>query len=77
VRVLQAGGELDLPLEALDVDRGAHVGREQFDDHLPPQPGFLGEEDTAHPPASQFFQDAVGVTQSSLQPGLETDGGSL
>ncbi len=75
MRVLQPGGELDLPLEALDVDRGAHIGGEHLDDHLTSQPGFLGEEDTAHPPASQFLQDAVGITQSSLQPGLETDGG--
>jgi hypothetical protein len=75
VRVLQSGGELDLPLEPLDIDRGTHVGREQLDDHLASQPGFLGEEDTAHPSAAQFFQDAVGITQSGLQPGLETDGG--
>ena len=73
--MLQPGGELDLPLEALDVDRGAHLGRQHLDDHLPAQPGFLGEEDAAHPPAAQFLQDAVGITQSSLQPGLETDGG--
>jgi hypothetical protein len=77
VRVLQPGGELDLPLEPLDVDRGAHVGGEQLDDYLAAQPGFLGEEDTAHPSASQFLQDAVGITQGGLQPGLEADGRSL
>jgi hypothetical protein len=70
VRVLEAGGELDLALEALDVDGRARLGREDLDDDLPAEPGFLGEEDTAHP-AAQFLQDAVGPAEGGLEALLE------
>ena len=73
MRVLQPGSQLDLSLEALDIDAGAHVGWEDLDDDLTAEPGLLGEEDPAHPAATQFLQDAVGVTDRCLQSRFETD----
>jgi len=72
--MLEPRGELDLALEALDVDRGAHLGRQELDDDLAPEPDFLGEEDAAHAAAAQLFQDAVLVTDRGLKPLLELDG---
>jgi hypothetical protein len=69
--VLQARGELDFPLEPLGVDRGAHFGRQYLDDHLPPQPGFLGQEDTAHPTATQLLLNAIGVSKGGLEARFE------
>ena len=73
MRVLQAGGELDLALEPLDVDRGAHLGRQELDDDLPAEPDLLGQEDAAHAAATQLLQDAVVVADRGLKPVLEID----
>jgi hypothetical protein len=66
VGVLQLCGELDLPPEALDVHSGAHLGREDLDDHLAPETRLLRQEDAAHTSAAKLTLDAVGVTQGSL-----------
>ena len=71
--MLQAGGELDLALEPLDVDRGAHLGRQHLDDDLAAEPGLLGEEHAAHAAAAQLPQDAVLVADRGLKPFLELD----
>ena len=67
VRMLQPGGELDLPLEALGVDRRAHLRRQHLDDHLAAQLRFLGQEDAAHPTATELAEDAVAGAQRGLQ----------
>ena len=67
MRVLQPSGELDFPLEPLSIDRGPHFGGQDLDDDLPAQPGFLGQEDTTHPPATQLFLDAVGLADGGLK----------
>jgi len=64
-------GGLNFALEPLRIDGRAHFGRQDLDDHLPPQPGFLGQEDTTHPPAAQFLEEAVGVTDCGLQARFE------
>ena len=73
VRVLQAGGELDLPLESLDVHRSAHLGRQELDDDLTTEPDLFGQEDAAHAAATQLLQDAVVVADRGLKPVLEID----
>ena len=75
MRVLQPGGELDLALEPLDVDRGAELGRQHLDDDLAAEPGLLGEEDAAHAAAAQLPQDAVGVAEGGLEALLEVGHG--
>ena len=71
--MLQPGRELDLALEPLDVDRGAHLGRQDLDDDLAAEPDLLGEEDAAHAAAAQLLQDAVLVADRGLKPFLEID----
>jgi hypothetical protein len=71
--VLEPGGEPDLSLEALDVDAGAHLRRQDLDHYLSRQPGLLGQEDTAHPTAPELPQDAVGIPDGVLEAGLELD----
>ena len=73
VGMLQAGRELDLAFEPLDVHRGAHLGRQELDDDLAAEAGFLGEEHAAHAAAAQLLQDAVLVADRSLKPFLEVD----
>ena len=72
--VLEFGGEEDFALEPLRVDAGAHLRRQNLDDHLAAEPGFLGEEDVAHTPAAELALDAVGVAYYALEAGLEVYG---
>jgi hypothetical protein len=71
--MLQAGRELNLALEPVQVDRGAHLGRQELDDDLAAEADFLGEEHTAHAAATQLLQDAVLVADRALEPFLEID----
>ena len=75
VRVLEPRGELDLALEALDVDGGAGLRRQHLDDDLPAQPGLLGKEDAAHAAAAQLPEEAVGVAEGGLEALLEVGHG--
>jgi hypothetical protein len=71
--MLQAGRELDLALEPLDVHRGTHLGRQELDDDLAAEAGFLGQEHAAHTAAAQLPQDAVLVADRAPKPFLEID----
>jgi hypothetical protein len=72
--MLQPGGQLDFALEALDVDRGPHLGRQHLDHHLPAQPALLGEEDTTHAPAAKLLEQAIAFADCGFEAGLEVDG---
>jgi hypothetical protein len=71
--MLQAGGELDLALEPFDVDRGAHLGRQELENDLAAEADLLGEEHPAHAAAAQLLQDAVLIADRVLKPLLEID----
>ncbi len=71
--MLQLGGEADLALEPLDVHPRRHLRREDLHDDLPAEAHFLGEEDAAHPAATQLPFDAVCVTQGGLEAVVEFD----
>jgi hypothetical protein len=75
--VLQPGGELDLALEALDIDGGTGLGRENLDDDLASQPGLLGQEDAAHPTAAQLLEETVTGAEGGLETVLERLAGRL
>jgi hypothetical protein len=74
VRVLQAGGELDLALEPVGADSGAHFGGKDLDHHLAAESALFRQEDTAHAPAAQLTLDAVCPPDSRLNLRFETDG---
>jgi hypothetical protein len=74
MRVLEARGELDLPLETVGADARAHLGWKDLDHHLAAQPGLLREDDTAHSPAPQLTLDAVRPADGYLDLRFETDG---
>ena len=76
MRVLETGGEPDLALEALDVHRGAGLGRQHLDHDLAAEPDLFGEEDATHPAAAQLPQDAVGVPEGGLEALLQLHDGS-
>ena len=65
--MLERGRELDLAPEALDVDAGGQLGRQDLDDHLPAERGLLGDEHTAHAAAAELALEAVGIAESLLQ----------
>ena len=65
--VLQLGGELDLAAEAVDVQPRGEIGRQHLDDHVPFERRLGGDEDAAHPPATQLALDPVGVAQRLLE----------
>src|SRR5262249_29385210 len=71
VGMLEPGRELDLALEPLGIDAGAHFGWEDLDDHLAFEPDLFSQEDTAHPPAAEFLADAVGVPDYACKPRQE------
>jgi hypothetical protein len=68
VRVLQPRGEADLALEPLRGEPLGEVGAEHLHDHLSPERGLVGDEDAAHPPATELPLDGVGRTERPLQP---------
>src|SRR5256886_11244841 len=57
----------DLALEPLDVHPRRHLRREDLHDDLPAEAHFLGEEDAAHPAATQLPFDAVCVDRKSTR----------
>jgi len=68
VRVLQLGRELNLTPEAIHVHPRPHLGREEFDHHLPAEVHLLGEIDVRHPTATQLALDAIRVAYGGLEP---------
>ena len=61
--VLEGGREMDLAMEAVGVHAGRELRGKDLDHHLPPQPGLLGYEHTAHPAATQLAHEQVAVGQ--------------
>ena len=54
-------------IEALDIDSGAQLRREDLDGHLPSQRRFLSDEYACHPTAREFPFENVGGTECGLQ----------
>ncbi len=69
--MLQPGRELDLAPEAFLIDTRRHLGRQHLDHHTPAEVHFLGEEDAAHAPPTQFPIYSVGVAHRPLKARLE------
>ena len=59
VRLLQRGGELDLPLEPARAQRRRKLGREDFDDDLAAQLLLGGHEDARHAAAAKLTLDGI------------------
>jgi hypothetical protein len=66
MRMLQAGREMDLPLEPVRVHAGAEFHRNDFDDDFAAERGFGGGEDPRHPPAAEFGAYVVGGAEGLL-----------
>ena len=60
-------GELDLALEAVDVDALRQFGRQDLDDDLARPSAFFGDEDARHPAAAELALDGVGRAECGLQ----------
>ncbi len=63
VRMIEAGGDLDLPEEALRAERGGELGREDLDRHLAMVLEVLREVHGSHAPVTQLAQDPVAIGQ--------------
>lgn len=59
---------MNLPLEALGGEERCQLGRQDFDDDTPAQPGLKGDEHAGHPAAAEFPFDRVVTAKSGLQP---------
>ncbi len=68
MRMLEPCGELDLAAEAVLVDAGRHLGRQDLDHHLPRQLYVLGQEDPAHSATAEFTLDAEVRSQCFREP---------
>jgi hypothetical protein len=67
VRMLDLRRERCLALEARDARLARELRRKDLHHHLPPQARLLGEEDVAHPPATQLTDEAVLVSERLLE----------
>ena len=64
--MLELRRELDLSLEALDGDALRELRRQHFDDDLPPERGFGGDEHARHAAAPELALECVGGTERRL-----------
>src|SRR5262245_587665 len=64
VRVLEAGGELDLPLESLGPQAGGEFGQEDFERYRPVVLEIVGQEDGGHAATPQLALDDVAAAES-------------
>jgi hypothetical protein len=69
--VLEAGGELDLPLEALGPERAGEIGVQHLECDRTLVPEVLGEEDGRHAAPPELALEGVGRGESSLQLGAQ------
>ena len=67
VRVLQAGSELDLALEALGIESGRELRRQELDHHPPMERRLGRHEDAAHSPAPELALDDIAAPERSLE----------
>jgi hypothetical protein len=63
MRVLQAGGGLNLALEALGPESRSELGVEDFEGDRPLMPEIAREVDRGHAAAPQLALEHVAVTQ--------------
>ncbi len=70
VRMLQAGGGLDLAEEALAADDGRELGVEDLDGDLAAVLQVLGEVDRGHAALAELALDAIAVAQGRRESGL-------
>ena len=61
VRMMQAGGDLDLTEEALGTQGGRQLGTEYFHGHLAVVLQILGEINQSHPPHAQLALEPIPV----------------
>jgi len=62
--VLEAGGELDLTLEAFGSDRGGELGQEDFERHRSVVLEIMSQEDGGHAASSQLALHDVPAAES-------------
>ena len=67
MRVLQRGGELYFPLEAIDAHPRCHFRRQELDDDLAVEGRLFRQVDPAHPTAAELPLEAVGVAEGRLE----------
>jgi hypothetical protein len=67
--VLEVGGDLDLPQEALAAEHGGQLRVEDLDGDLAAVPDVLGEVDGRHAALTQLAPDAVAIGERRREPG--------
>ena len=67
VRMLQPGGEADLPLEPLGAEAGGQVQMEHLERDRPVVPEVLRQPDRGHAAAAELALEGVAVPQSRAQ----------
>jgi hypothetical protein len=72
--MLQSRRELNLATEAIDVDSGCKVWRQNLDDYLPVELGLRGDEHARHARAAKLAVDPIGSAEHFLELGLEIGG---
>src|SRR5689334_12486164 len=64
--MLQPRRQLDLPAKALDVEAGAQLGRQNFDDDVPVERDFADDEDARHA-AAEVVGNFIAVAERALK----------
>src|SRR5688572_18409336 len=67
VRVLQLRGELNLPLEPLEVDCGGQLGREKLDDDFPVESRVGRHKDARHAATAELVLEGVSTAKRLLK----------
>src|SRR3954453_20866968 len=65
--VLQPRGQADLAVEALGIEPGGQLRRQDLHDYPAPQCLVLGDEDATHPTAPEFPLDHIGITKRDMK----------
>ena len=63
VGVLEAGGELDLALEAVRPERGGGLGQQHLQGHRPVVPEVPSEVDRGHAAAAELALEHVALAE--------------
>ena len=69
MRVVKAGGDLDLAEEPFGTERRRELRVQHLDRNLPVVPQVGGEIDCGHPAAAEFTLDRVAPGEGCLQTG--------
>ena len=67
VRLLELGGELDLARETLGRDAGGEVGAQDLHNDVALERRIAGEEEAAHPAATELALEGVGGAERGLE----------